>query len=278
MLINSHFGYDHPGSVADFTFADRPYLVDLVHRYKFIRFRKQQLTPDQLVTFSELFGRLWTNDSEGILSGNGEFNKHHTDTNKITIVSNRSNGVLGSYEVPWHCDVSHKPWNTPGGTMPFRILYCVKKPENEVGTTKWFDQHYLYDNLDPGMRYTVDRLNVVMKAPYKTGWDSSVIPLVLRDPLNGRRGVCIQSTFFQHFEGMSREQSLQIAQQLFSIATREDNVITQQWEVGDLVFYSNITTVHHRDKLNSAEERVLWRTTFQIPELIPLSIKPEDLK
>lgn len=273
MRIKQHFGYDHPGDITTYGRDDRSYLVSLLHDHKLIRFRNQYLTPEQLVAFCEIFGPLWTNDSNGILSGNGEHKKHHPSTNKITIVSNRSNGVLGQHEVPWHCDVSHKPWDTSGGTMPFRALYCVKTASDEISTTQWFDQQYVYEHLPDDLRETVSNLKAVMKAPYHTGWEGNVLPLVLIDPINNKKGVCVQETFFQHFEGWTRQQSIDLIRQLFAIATKEENVFTQQWQPGDLIFYSNVTTVHHRNRLNSTEERVLWRTTFQIPELIPINIR-----
>ena len=54
-----------------------------------------------------------------------------------------------------------------------------------------------------------------------------------------------------------------------------ENIIEHIWEEGDLILNNNYNTVHQREKFYTTEERTLWRTTFQIPELIPLSIKPD---
>ena len=47
--------------------------------------------------------------------------------------------------------------------------------------------------------------------------------------------------------------------------------------VGDLIISSSYNTAHQREKMNSTEERTLWRVTFQIPELIPESVRPDTL-
>lgn len=276
MQIKPHFGFDYDCQVANFTINDRDYLVSELQRHKVLRFRNQSVDPDQLAQFSEIFGPIWTNDDNGILSGNGERNSNHPDSHKITLVSNKGNGVLADYLVPWHCDVSHKPWQTKGGTMPFRILYCVKTASDEKSVTKWFDQTYLYDNLSSELRALVERLQICMKAPYETGWDQNIMPFVLTDPVNGRKSVALQSLFFQNFVGLTCDQSLAITRQLFDIALQDDNVIIHEWEVGDLVISNSYNTAHQREKMYTQEERTLWRTTFQIPELVPFEIKPEE--
>jgi alpha-ketoglutarate-dependent taurine dioxygenase len=74
---------------------------------------------------------------------------------------------------------------------------------------------------------------------------------------------------------MNEVDSVELMNQLLEYATVSENVIEHIWEEGDLILNNNYNTVHQREKFYSIEERTLWRTTFQIPELIPLSIKPD---
>lgn len=274
-MITSHFGIDHSGSIANFVQSDRPYLIDLLQKYKIIRFKDQQVESHQLVQFSEILGPVWTNDDNGILSGNRESKYHHPNTNKITLVSNK-HGVLSDKLVPWHCDVSHKPWQTKGGTMPFRVLYCVKTASDEKSVTRWFDQCYVYDNISPDLRSKVETLQVCLKAPYETRWEQNVVPLVLVDPVDGKKSISVQQVFFNGFVGLAAAESKHINDQLLEVALRTENILTNVWSVGDIIITNNYNTTHQRDPMFSKEERTLWRTTLQIPELVPDSIKPDD--
>jgi alpha-ketoglutarate-dependent taurine dioxygenase len=270
--IKENFGIDLDSDVRSFTSKDREYLIQLVKDYKVLRFKNQHLTTDELIGFSEIFGECWSNDNPSMLGGNGESTKQ-VGNSKVTRVSNRSNGVLGDHEIDWHCDVSHKPWDSLGGTCPFRILYAHKLP-SEKTLTRWLDREYAYTNTPEELHKICDQLYVLNQAPYKTTWTENIMPFVLIDPCSGNKSYALQSIFFKHFIGMTAADSKQLMNQLLEHATVPDNVMENVWEEGDLILNNNYNTAHRREKFHSAEERVLWRTTFQIPELIPLSIKP----
>ena len=275
--IKEHYGVDIDYDIRNYNISDRQYLVDLMQKYKVLRYKNQNLSPKQLTDFAEIIGNLWVNNESGILTGNNEGGRHHPENDKITIVSNREHGVLGDILVPWHCDVSHKPWYTPGGTCPFRILYMVKSASDETSVTSWFDQSYVYNNISQELRNRIENLNVFNKALYNTGWDGNVMPFVLTDPIDGSKSILLQKIFFNSLIGVSDVEAKSIINQLFEVATREENVIRHEWHVGDLIISSSYNTAHQREKMNSTEERTLWRVTFQIPELIPESVRPDTL-
>jgi taurine dioxygenase len=275
--IKEHYGVDIEYDIRNYTISDRKYLVDLMQKYKVLRFKNQYLTPKQLTDFAEILGVLWVNNENGILTGNNEGGRHHPENDKITIVSNREYGVLGDILVPWHCDVSHKPWNTPGGTCPFRILYMVKSASDETSVTSWFDQSYVYNNISEELRNRIENLYVFNKALYNTGWAGNTMPFVLTDPIDGTKSVLLQKIFFNSLIGIDETETKDILNQLFYVALREENVIRHKWHVGDLIISSSYNTAHQREKMNSTEERTLWRVTFQIPELIPESVRPDTL-
>lgn len=274
--IKEHFGWDFDSNVKDFTIHDRPYLIDMMNKHKVLRWSKQDLRPQDLVNFSEILGPIWVNDSNGILGGNNELDRNHSETNKITLVSNSSKGVLQDILVPWHCDVSHKPWHTKGGTMPFRCLYGVVTANDETSITSWFDQEYLYDNCPSDLLEEIKDLMMINKALYNTAWDHNIIPFVLTDPITQRKSIALQKIFYDSFIGKTPEQGELIRNRLFEIALRPENIIRHEWNVGDLIVSNSYNTAHQREKMYSKQERTLWRTTFQIPELIPLSIKPNE--
>jgi alpha-ketoglutarate-dependent taurine dioxygenase len=275
--IKNHFGADIDYDVRNYRLSDRSYLVDLMQRYKVLRFRNQSLTPKQLTDFAEILGVLWVNNESGILNGNDEGGHHHIDNDKITLVSNKKHGVLGSKLIPWHCDVSHKPWDTPGGTCPFRILYMVKSATSSTSITSWFDQSYVYRNISEELRNRIENLKVLNEAFYKTNWDGNVMPFVLTDPIDHSKSILLQKIFFKKLLDVSYTESSSIINQLFKVALREENIIKHEWSVGDLIISNSYNTAHKREKLTSTEERTLWRVTFQIPELIPDAVRPNTL-
>ena len=275
--IKEHYGVDIDYDIRNYNINDRQYLVDLLQKYKVIRYKNQNLSPQQLTDFAEIMGTLWVNNESGILSGNNEGGRHHPENDSITIVSNKEHGVLGDILVPWHCDVSHKPWYTPGGTCPFRILYMVKSASDETSVTSWFDQSYVYNNISEELRNRIENLNVFNKALYNTGWDGNMMPFVLTDPIDGSKSILLQKIFFNSLIGVNDVEAKSIINQLFEVALRNENVIRHEWHVGDLIISSSYNTAHQREKMNSTEERTLWRVTFQVPELIPKSVLPDTL-
>jgi taurine dioxygenase len=274
--IKNHFGVRIYKDVKEYKVSDRDYLIQLILDHKFLHFVNQSLKPEELIKFTEIFGEVWTNESGGILSNNGESTAAHPETHKITRVSNTNNGALGDYEVGWHADISHKPWQTKGGTMPLRCLYCDSISEDERSQTHWFDQTWAYDHIPIELKDKVENLFSVHKAPYSTGWDSNMFPFILRCPITGKKSLSLQSLFFKNFVGLDRYESIAIVKKLFDVALSKENVISHKWSVGDLIISNNYTTSHKRESLTSKNERTLWRTTFQIPEIVPIEIKPKE--
>lgn len=279
--IKDHFGIRLSNiDVTDFTEKDRPYLVELLIKYKVIAITNhRKIDYNEAVKFCELLGIVWTNTGDGFLVGNNEEGSKHPETNKITLVSNIPNiGVLGSKEVNWHQDLSHRPWNSPGGAMPTRMLYCDKSAPDEISTTQWLDTTYIYDNCPNSLRNRLENRNVVRKAPYPSGWEPNIMPMVIVNPNTGKKGICFDPVFNIGLEGIDPDEAKSIFKQLYDIATKEENVITHKWKENDMVIGDNYFTCHKRLKMYSTNERRLWRLTFQIPELIPKEIYPPSLE
>lgn len=271
--ITNHFGYDLSDDVRDYTINDRHYLIDLIKEHKILRWRKQSLTPEEYLKFSEVFGTCWENDDPELLGGNGEINSKVPGFNKITRVSNKNQGVLGDYEVAWHSDVVHKPFYSKGGTTPFRLLYATVLPTDVPTITKWSDCEYGYENTPENLKTIADKLNMYCKAPYYTTWQGNVTPFLTIDPFSGKKSFKLEKTFFKKFVGMNEIDSKQLMTEYFNHTLVPENIITNTWEVGDILFTNNYNTIHERESFNSDEERTLWRTTFQIPELVPLNFR-----
>jgi alpha-ketoglutarate-dependent taurine dioxygenase len=262
--LNPHFGViTHD----DFRTFDRDTVVNLLATEKLVIFRGHTGTPTEVVAFADMLGPAWAADDDGMI-GNYERNLHHPDNKKITLVRNARDGVLGNREVSWHNDVAHRPWYREGGTCPVRILYADVVP-NAPTPTMWCDQEWLYDNCPLELRNKIEHKNAKYVAPYETTWEIHHRPLVITNPITGRKALSVGILFFLGLEGYSASDFFALKTQLLKIATSPENVITHQWQRGDLVINNNYSIAHHRPGFVTEEDRILWRLTFQVPELIP---------
>jgi taurine dioxygenase len=66
-----------------------------------------------------------------------------------------------------------------------------------------------------------------------------------------------------YIEGLSREQSDTLLDQLWSFAERPEFVYAHRWRVGDLVLWDNRSTMHRRDPFDSTSRRVMHRTQIK---------------
>jgi taurine dioxygenase len=271
--LTSQFGATVDVDVRTLSVSDHSMLVDLLWRHKLLVFPRQQLEKQDLVSFSNILGTCWSNDDPQLLAGNGENNSSEAGTRLITRVSNRDGGVLGDYEVRWHSDVGHKPFDTFGGTLPFRILFG-KTVGADSAVTKWIDTTQLYGLVNmPG----IDQMVGTYAAPYPTAWKGATRPLAVTDPRHPeQKALQFDMLFMTGVQGVSAE-DFQSMRRHVAIAIEQCEVYTHQWQEGDLVLYNNYNTLHYRPKLHSITERTLWRTTFQVDELIPHELRPPSL-
>lgn len=268
--INPHFGIDVHDDVRTLTDADRAELIDLIAKYKVLRFKAPNLKPNELVKFSEIMGECWSSESGNPLAGNGESDSAHPETSKITLVSNNpeKRGVLSDMEVTWHNDVAHRPWDIPGGTLPFRILYGEEVSEYS-SPTSWIDQEWLYDNCPKDLRDELEDVIAWYEISYPTDWKGCRRKIVLESPITGRKALTMETLFLRGFEGYSHERFVELRDEVMNIATQPENVIVHNWQHGDLIVNTNYAAGHYRPRIDNEYTRILWRTTFQIDELIP---------
>jgi taurine dioxygenase len=269
--ILPHFGSVVDVDVTTLDPTDRESIVHLLATRKVLIFPRQTLTATQLVRFSEILGKCWSNETPTELAGNGEEKCSHPDTRLVTLVSNDGRGVLNKIEIPWHNDIAHRPYHLPGNTLPFRTLYGEYITPSSVPTF-WLDQEWLYDNLSNYHKEIVDERWGMFKAPYPTAWEGCRRPLVLTNPITGRKSLTVDMLFARQFDGFSVDETRAMKQYILGVGCVEQNVIKHVWSKGDLIINNNFNAAHYRPLSTDGQNRVLWRTTFQIEELVPLEL------
>jgi taurine dioxygenase len=211
-------------------------------------FPDQDLGPEELVAFSELFGEL--DDNRAIP------HNRHPDHPKVALVSNKRIGEKpwAGYRngQNWHSDLSYTDRPATG-----TFLHCKERPD--VGGDTMFANMYLaYERLSPTMRGIIDDLdavhditlvkNLAQREPavverMRELNPPVVHPAVRTHPETGRKALFVNERV-RNFVGMAPEESAPILDFLNRHAVTPEFVYRHRWNVGDLVLWDNRCTMH----------------------------------
>lgn len=227
-------------------------------------FRDQTLTHDTHKSFARLFGEIVVNPVYGHVEGHPEVMpviKEPTDKYNIGDT--------------WHSDMSYVE-EPPLGS----ILYAREVPP-WGGDTLWSNMTVAYDALSDGMKKLLDGRRAVHSDRYLTGRleernaDRStrlredragqelkaVHPVVRTHDESGRKALYVNFPFTWAFEGMSREESQPLLQQLFEHATRPEFCCRFRWQQGSVAFWDNRCTMHYACNDYQGRRREMYRIT-----------------
>jgi taurine dioxygenase len=251
---------------ADFAAIHKAWLDHLV-----LRFRGQQLTDQDLIAFSRLFGAL---DWAPIQETGRRFVEGLPE---IYVVSNViENGVpigsLGAGEAVWHTDMSYLE-DPPKAS----ILYALEVPPG--GSDTWFCNMYAaYEQLPAGLKQRVPGLQVKHDGTYNSGGyvrqgvtatddpissPGTYHPLVCRHPETGRHGLYLGRRRNAYIAGLPLVESENLLDEIWAAATAQPLTWRNEWRVGDLVLWDNRCTMHRRDPFDPNSRRVLHRTQIK---------------
>jgi taurine dioxygenase len=251
---------------ADFAAVHQAWLDHLV-----LRFRGQQLTDQDLITFSRRFGAL---DWAPIQETGRRFVEGLPE---IYVVSNViENGVpigsLGAGEAVWHTDMSYLE-DPPKAS----ILYALEVPPG--GSDTWFCNMYAaYELLPAGMKQRLQGLRIKHDGTYNSGGyvrqgvtatddpmasPGTYHPLVCRHPETGRQGLYLGRRRNAYIGGMPLSDSESLLDEIWAAATAQPLTWRNEWRVGDLVLWDNRCTMHRRDPFDPNSRRVLHRTQIK---------------
>jgi len=232
-------------------------------------FRDQNITQQQFVDFSRLFGELEVH----VLT-----QYQVPDHPEIFIVSNVVKGGrnIGTYGGGrwFHSDMSYIE-QPPLGSL----FYCRQCPP-EGGETEFASMFAAYDALPPQRRewlraqrgvhdyvYHYDHF-LTHRAPLtdeqKANLKPTSHPAVRTHPVNGRDAIFLSEALTSHFEGMDLQESRKILKDICDFATQSRFVYRHQWRPGDLIFWDNRSTMHRAMPFDEQKhERLMHRTTVK---------------
>jgi taurine dioxygenase len=234
-------------------------------------FRDQELSDEDLITFSRMFGEL---DWAPVQESGRRFVEGHPE---IYVVSNViQNGVpigsLGTGEATWHTDMSYL--EVPPKAS---VLYALEVPSSG-GDTYFNNMYAAYEGLPQDLKRRIAGLSLKHDGTYNSGgylrqgvtavddpMSSPGVfhPLVCTHPETRRQALYLGRRRNAYLRGLSLAQSESLLDQLWSHATREELAWGHKWRPGDLVLWDNRCTMHRRDSFDAGSRRIMHRTQIQ---------------
>ncbi|MEM6495339.1 MAG: TauD/TfdA family dioxygenase [Pseudomonadota bacterium] len=229
---------------------------------------KQTMTDDELVATSAKFGKL---DIPGVNPTGKPFHAEHPEINVISniMVDGQPAGNLGAGEAVWHADMTYKD-DPPRAA----VLYALEIPP-EGGSTYFANMYAAYDGLPDNLKDAIDGKAAIHDASHNSagilrkGYEEVTDvretpgarhPLARTNPVNGKRALFLGRRPRSYVPGLSVKDSDALLDQLWAHATQEQFVYRHNWQVGDVLMWSNLEVLHRRDPFDASARRRMHRT------------------
>lgn len=82
-------------------------------------------------------------------------------------------------------------------------------------------------------------------------------PVILRHPDSGREILYVNPGITKYIIGMPRDESDTLLKELYAHSTRPSCVYSHNWQLGDMVMFDTLGTLHRRDAWDPTERRVM---------------------
>jgi len=206
-----------------------------------IFFRGQEMTPDQHVTFGELFGELHIHPAAPCVDNRPELMQIHTDA-----TSTFSEGTA------WHTDVSSDE-EPPMAS----ILHLTTVPEIG-GDTLFANMYAAYDALSDTMKSMLDPLVALHTSDIHRGrydavggglrrkeFPQAVHPVIRTHPETGRKLIYVNEPFTKHIVGLKSAESEALLKFLYAHTANPQFQCRFRWQRNSVAVWDNRCTQHH---------------------------------
>lgn len=226
--------------------ATHAFLYELLVQRKVIFFRDQDLTPEQHIEFSRLFGELEVHPFIENREGYPEIVVLRADDKHPPVATD-----------VWHSDVTWRPEPSLGSVLFSRIA----PPTG--GDTCWANMEAAYDGLDDATKELIEGrfalhdshlFRAGMKArgasreeieQYKKEHPVSRHPIVRTHPDTGRKSIYVNAVFTLSIEGLEEEESNELLRKLCATATRIEYQCRFRWQQNSIAFWDNRAAQHY---------------------------------
>lgn len=237
------------------SFAEHPVLV----------FRGQRLDAPMLDGYARRFGTPQRHVLERY---------RHQDIPEISFITNvDAAGNIDPFGVKratkWHADATYE------AKLPrLAMLHALEVP-SEGGGTLFADMRAAYDQLPSDLKSRIAGRTGLHRFNAGPAAGASIYagqalgeqltdqrhPAVLRHPASGRSILFVNPSHTVGFEGMAAELGLQLVEQLSAHAIQDRFVYYHKWQVGDLLMWDELATMHRgAGDSRPSEHRVMMRS------------------
>lgn len=248
-----------------------------------LRFRDQPMTDAQHMAFTRQFGDLEFNPAKLIEKQYGvatqTSGRKEDIPPEISVISNivedgKAIGGLGDGEAFWHTDSSFV--DVPPAASLLRSLECP--PPSAGGATSFLNCYAAYDDLPAATKQRIDGLTMIHAATHSSGGrahkgfesvsDVSKVPgarqpMVRTHPETGKKALFLGRRINAYVLGLPVEESEALLDELWAHTTQAKYTWTQEWRVGDLVWWDNRCAMHRRDAFDPSTRRLMHRTQLK---------------
>lgn len=243
-------------------------LSNLCAKHTCVKIRNQDLTIDQEVRIIKSF----KNPYQLFDIGHPKFKEFSLD-NEGYVGRVTANAIAGhKEEMLWHNEM---PAIRVGSDIAW--LYAERGVNGSV--TVWNNTALAYLDLDAVTKNRIRDLKCIYfgnvnhsVARSESNFNNrtvynTAVPLVYTNHL-GVTGLHLSLHQFEKFEGMSRAESLAIAEPLFEFVIQDKYCYSHEWQDGDVSMSDQWFGVHKRLHFEDMDNRLVHRATFNYPEIV----------
>jgi taurine dioxygenase len=245
----------------------RQRLLDLLREHVALVFPNQNLTAEEYVQAIRAFGNPMRQNFKG---------ESLEKDDVVKLVSNAISNKEGKrvyHASYWHTDHTNRE-------MPpaFTALYGVEVPK-KGGDTGVLNTREGYASLPDALKEKIAKLQTVNVFSGSASRNAShkavslqrtiedkpaVHPLVVTDPVNGKKAVYLHQGKLEQFVGMTPEASQQLVAELMGHLLKPEFTYRHKWRKGDLLIWDDRSSMHQAyADYDLDDTRVFWRTIIE---------------
>ena len=238
--------------------------------HKVVAFPDQQLTPAQLVGFSEQFGEI----------GEDPFFGHIDEHPQVAAIQRNADETTSIFAEFFHSD-----WSFMAVPPAATALYAITIPP-VGGDTLFADQVIAYEEMPADLRERVEDLTAIHSAalgyapdgaygeadqeqgrsmkilPSERALETCEHPLVRTHHETGKRALFSSAAYIKGFVGLDKEESDALLMELYAHQSQPEFVYAHCWQPGMLVMWDNRSVLHAATGGYDGYDRLLHRTTI----------------
>ena len=270
-------------------------LVELWNEHGILLFREQDVTPENQIAFSRIFGELETHPLKATTSEQYPelfMLVNDPEKEKFMIATYRGEQVAGRLD--WHMDLHYTGKPNHGALL--RAVVCAEQD----GLTGFGDLALAYEALDADTQALLQKLEVAytfsmqrrhMRYVDLEGYEAGAYsprkpadmgfpnfpdvayPAVVTHPLTGRKVLGIVEQFLDrvvapHKAGLCNDEAIELLERLVEHTRDPRFHYFHRWQPGDMVLWDNWRAMHCATGTPPGIERVIHRTTIAGNELL----------